>query len=151
MVGPKDSGKTSWIAPLHGIVPVSKIATITREKQFSTQSITDSTQLVFMDEWSTNTLDAETAKKLFQGGFYVASVKHQKPTTTILRCPFYIAAMEVPKFGETNDPAIQRRLAIFETKSLPTPIARANEWLRKNCMQVFHYVSEELKDEPLFR
>ena len=151
VIGPKDSGKTSWVAPLQGIIPVNRIATVTKERQFSTQCINDNTQLIFMDEWSSYSIDAETAKKLFQGGFYVSSVKHQKPTTSILKCPFYITAMEVPSFGEMDDPAIQRRLTIFETKSLDSPIPKANDWLRRHCMQVFHYLSDELKDEPLFR
>jgi hypothetical protein len=85
VVGPKDSGKTSWVAPFQGIIPIRRIATITREKQFSTQCIDEGTQLVFMDEWASDSLDAETAKKLLQGGFYVVSVKHQRPTTSILR------------------------------------------------------------------
>ena len=59
--------------------------------------------------------------------------------------------MEIPHFSETDDPAIQRRLSIFETKSLANPIPKANEWLRKHCMQIFHYLAHELHDEPLFR
>ena len=70
MIGPKDSGKTSWVAPFQGIIPISRIATITRERQFSTQCVNEATQLIFMDEWSTDSLDAETAKKLFQGEYY---------------------------------------------------------------------------------
>lgn len=70
VIGPKDSGKTSWVAPFQGIIPISRIATITRERQFSTQCVNEATQLIFMDEWSTDSLDAETAKKLFQGEYY---------------------------------------------------------------------------------
>lgn len=67
VIGPKDSGKTSWVSPFQGVIPVNRIATITRERQFSTQCVNDATQLIFLDEWSVDSIDAETAKKLFQG------------------------------------------------------------------------------------
>ena len=102
VVGPKDSGKTSWVAPFHGIIPIRRIATITREKQFSAQSIDENTQLIFMDEWTSDSLDAETAKKLLQGGYYVTPIKHKGPNAIIIKCPFFITTMEFPNFGEVN-------------------------------------------------
>ena len=140
VIGPKDSGKTSWVAPFQGIIPLSRIATITREKQFSTQCISDNTQLVFMDEWTSDSLDVETAKKFLQGGLYVASVKHKRPTTSILKCPFFITTQQMPDFGEVDN-----------SRSLEELVARANDWLRKHCMQVFHFVADALVDELLFR
>ena len=77
IVGEKDSGKTSLLAPLQGIIPLAKISTLTREKQFSAQMITKDTELVFIDEWSPQTLDSEAAKKLLQGGYFVTAVKHK--------------------------------------------------------------------------
>ena len=77
IVGDKDSGKTSLLAPLQGIIPISNIATLTREKQFSAQMISQETELVFIDEWSPQTLDAEAAKKLLQGGYFVTAIKHK--------------------------------------------------------------------------
>ena len=77
IVGERDSGKTSLLAPLQGIIPISKIATLTREKQFSTQMVNPETELVFVDEWSPQTLDAEAAKKLLQGGYFVTAIKHK--------------------------------------------------------------------------
>ena len=150
VVGEKDSGKTSLLAPLQGIIPLSRIATLTREKQFSTQMVSQDTELVFVDEWSSASLDAETAKKLLQGGYFVTAIKHKLPTTMVLKCPFLITCMEVPDFGDIDNPAIQRRLAIFHAKPLSKPVSRANQWLRKNCMEVFHYIAEATKDEPLF-
>jgi len=77
IVGEKDSGKTSLLAPLQGIMPIERIATLTKEKQFSAQMISEDTELVFVDEWSPQTLDAEDAKKLLQGGYFVTAVKHK--------------------------------------------------------------------------
>ena len=72
------------------------------------------------------------------------------PSTMVLKCPFMITCMELPDFGEIDNPAVQRRLAIFQAKPLAKPVAKANYWLRKHCMQVFHYIAEETKEEPLF-
>jgi len=58
--------------------------------------------------------------------------------------------MEMPDFGEVDTPAIERRLAVFQAKPLKKPAPKANQWLRSNCMDVFHYVAKQLKDEPLF-
>lgn len=68
----------------------------------------------------------------------------------VLRCPFLLTCNELPDFGTTDNPAVQRRLAIFEVKPLENPVSNANHWLKKHCMEVFHYVAHELKDEILF-
>ena len=47
--GPKDSGKTSWINVLLGILPISQVASVTQEHQFAASMIEESTQLVILD------------------------------------------------------------------------------------------------------
>ena len=57
----------------------------------------------------------------------------------------------MPNFGQgCDDRAIKRRLPVFETVPINNPRNRVSDWLRKNCMTVFHYCAEQLKDEPLF-
>ena len=57
----------------------------------------------------------------------------------------------MPNFGQgPDDRAIKRRLFLFDTVPIPNPRNRVSDWLRKNCMMVFHYCTEQLKDEPLF-
>ena len=56
----------------------------------------------------------------------------------------------MPRFGGVDDEAIRRRLAVFQTDPLPTVKRSTTKWLRKNCMQVFHYCADELKDQDLF-
>ena len=68
VVGPSDSGKTSWFSPFQGVLPVSGIASVTREKHFSAHLIKPSTQVVFTDKWTSDSLCAEDAKKVLQGG-----------------------------------------------------------------------------------
>ena len=52
VVGPRDSGKTSWSAIFHRIIPSQRIATITKENQFSAAMMDEFTQIVLIDEWS---------------------------------------------------------------------------------------------------
>ena len=94
--GPKDSGKTSWINVLLGIIPMSQVASITQERQFAASMIEESTQLVILDEWSENTLQSDMAKSVLQGGFMVKSVKHQAPKCINNTAPFYITTNILP-------------------------------------------------------
>ena len=75
--GPKDSGKTSWINVLLGIIPMTDVASITQERQLAAAMIEEHTQLVVLDEWSEYTLQLDMAKSVLQGGFMVKSVKHK--------------------------------------------------------------------------
>ena len=50
VAGPRDSGKTSWANVFHWIVPPECIASVTNEGQFSAAMITQTTQLVIIDE-----------------------------------------------------------------------------------------------------
>ena len=91
------------------------MASITKEKQFSAAMINDDTQIVLLDEWSENTLQADLAKTVLQGRYMVTAVKHGEARTTINRCPFYITTNQVPKFG-ADDVNVKRRIVVFETK-----------------------------------
>ena len=88
VVGPRDSGKTSWASVLHRIVPKEYIASVTSEHQFSTSMITEATQLVVIDEKSNNTMNADLAKTLLQGGWMVTAVKHGQPSCVNCYSPF---------------------------------------------------------------
>ena len=74
LCGPKDSGKTSWVQVSVGIIPLTNLAAITQEKQFSTAVMNEHIELVFLDEWSENTLQADLAKVVLQGGYMVTCV-----------------------------------------------------------------------------
>ena len=52
VVGPKDSGKTTWASVFLGICPLRFVASITKEKQFLAAMINGDTQIVLLDEWS---------------------------------------------------------------------------------------------------
>ena len=103
---------------LLGVIPLSNVATITQEKQFSAAIMREDTELVFLDEWSENTLQADSAKIVLQGGYMVTCVKHQSPKTLINKAPFYITTNELPNFGSEHD-NVMRRVEVFKTQSLP--------------------------------
>ena len=150
VVVPSDSGKTSWFSPFQGVLPVSGIASVTREKHFSAHLIKPSTQVVFIDEWTSDSLCAEDAKKVLQGGLQILPQKNKEASKCLYKSGFYITTNEMPRFGGVDDEAIRRRLAVFQTDPLPTVQRSTTKWLRKNCMQVFHYCADELKDQDLF-
>lgn len=68
-VGESNSGKSSWAKVFSGILAKSKIATVSKEKVFGLAQINKSTELIFIDEWSNETLSADNAKLLFQGKY----------------------------------------------------------------------------------
>lgn len=67
LIGDSDSGKTSWFCPLEGIIPSPFISYIVPDGRFSAASIDSNTQIIFMDEWTPESLTCEDAKRLLQG------------------------------------------------------------------------------------
>ena len=50
-----------------GIIPSRHIAGVTRNGKFAGPMINQTTQVVFMDEWTNDSLCCEDAKRIFQG------------------------------------------------------------------------------------
>lgn len=141
--GPKDSGKTSWLNVLLGVIPSKRVAAITSEKQFAASMIDENTELVFMDEWSENTLNSDMAKTVLQGGMMVKSIKHQSPSIVDNSSPFYITTNCVPHFG-IEEENVRRRITCFETESLPSTVVGADKWMRKNSMACIRWMASEI-------
>ena len=131
--GPKDSGKTSWINVLLGIIPISQVASITQERQFAVSLIEESTQLVILDELSENTLQSDMAKSVLHRVFMVKYVKHQTSKCINNTAPFYITTNILPNFG-AEDVNVQRKIVCFETTSLQATATNADKWMHSNCM-----------------
>ena len=122
--GETDSGKSTWFSPIMGIIPTDCIAEVTREKQFAIAGHlrNENTEVVFMDEWSIDSLNAEDAKKVLQGGLLMLPRKHRKAEKFAYNSGFYITTNEMPNFGQgPDDRAIKRRLSVFETVPIPNP------------------------------
>ena len=127
---------------LLAVIPLRNVATITQEKQFSAAMMGEDTELVSLDEWSENTLQADLAKIVLQGGYMVTCVKHQSPKTLINKAPFYITTNELPNFGSEHDNVMRR---VFKTQSLPSTLPNVNEWLRRNSMHCIVWAAQEIE------
>ena len=149
VAGPRDSGKTSWSNIFHRIIPDHCIASVTKERQFSSAMITNETQLVIVDEWSTTRMDSDLAKCILQGGWMVTAVKHGVPRTVLNNSPYYITANEVPDFGD-DDENVRRRIQIFNTKSLPYTERGIDKWLHDNAMDCNVWTADQINQYRRF-
>ena len=143
--GPKDSGKTSWACVFHRIIPSDRIASITKEGKFSASMINDATELVIIDDWCGATMQSDLAKTLLQGGWLVTAVKHQQPKCVWNNSPFYITTNHVPDFGEESE-NVERRITVFETKSLATTTPGVDNWIFQNAMDCLVWVANEINE-----
>ena len=86
------SGKTSWVAPILDILDEEEIATCTNEGKFATSMVSESTQLMLLDEWSPDSLQVDEAKRIFQGGLQFIPTKHGSPRRLSYNAGIYITA-----------------------------------------------------------
>ena len=56
-IGPADSGKTSLFSPVFQIVPLNRIARVTKQKNFNKAMIDRYTEVIFLDEAFAGLLD----------------------------------------------------------------------------------------------
>ena len=99
-----------------------------------------------MNGLSVNTLQADLAKTVLQGGYMVTAVKHGKARTIINPCPFYITTNQVPEFG-ADDIKVKRRIVVFETKSLPNTDMKAEDWIRRNAMKYILWTISKIEED----
>ena len=77
--------------------------------------------------------------------------KHKEAGVCVYKSGFFMITNKMPYFGEGPDAeAISTCLAVFDTQPLPQVRRSCTRWMRKNCMTVFHYCADKLKNEPLF-
>ena len=141
VVGPRDSGKTSWSTIFHRIISAHRIATITKENHFSAAMVDEFTQIVLIDEWSGGCMESSLAKTLLQWGWMTTAVKHKQP-----RCffnTFFITANELPDFGAEQENVI-RRVAVYHTNSLPEITLGADKWIHDNAMACVTWIMNEI-------
>jgi hypothetical protein len=143
VAGPRDSGKTSRCNVFHRIIPPECIASVTNEGQFSAAMITETTQMVIIEEWSSNRMQSDLAKTVLQGGWMVTSVKHGPPRCVNNNSPFYITTNNVPDFRK-EDENVKRRIRIFQTTSLPNTIPGIDSWIFDHAMDCIAWTAEEI-------
>ena len=149
-VGEADSGKTSWFAPYEGIISHDNLASVTRDRHFSASMLSAETECLFVDEWPPDSMTADDAKRVLQGGYIAIPQKHKEAVQFVYKSGIYITCNEIPKFTAIDDAAIEARLEIFQAKSLKEKNPTATNWLRQNCMQRFHWAAAKLHNVPLW-
>ena len=122
--GTNNSGKSSWARIFFGLMNMSKIVWVTKEKTFGLSMVDEDTDLIFIDEWSENTLEIVNIKTLFQGGWMVKSVKHQDAQLFDNKTGIYLTFNELPEFG-VEQPNVDRRIFVLHTTELPEPKCEA--------------------------
>lgn len=105
--------------------------------------INDDTELIYVDEWSDDTISADLAKVLLQGGYFPQSVKDQNPKLQNNQAGVFIACNKTPDFGDEQE-NVERRLAFFHTKSLNIKLIEAPQWIEDNAMQCLVWMANLL-------
>ena len=134
VVGKKNCGKTTLVNPLLNLIDEEKVASLTKEAKFATSMITADTQLVFVDEFSEQFLDASQAKMIIQGGRTVTAVKSKTARMMHQTCMFYFTANQLPDWGEEDD-NVKERLMIFKMSQLTKLNKDVAQWLLDNWFE----------------
>ena len=145
LIGDANSGKTSLFHPILGIVHHTNIATITKQRVFNKAMISKSTEVIFIDEASTSTMDIDDWKILTQGGYTACDVKYQTAKSFINRCPMLLTAQTKLQFKPEDQPAMDRRLRNYSFKSLPAPKKSATAWLRRHPMECIVWAAAQAR------
>ena len=107
-----------------GVISSVNIAGVVREGKFAGHLINNDTELVFMDEWTADSLSCEDAKRILQGGSLHIPQKHAEASKIYYSSGFFITTNVLPDFGQERDQnAIQKRLRVFQTRALPKKMA----------------------------
>ena len=98
---------------------INAIASVSREKQFAAHLINEDIEIIFLDEWTSDSLNAEDPKKVLQGGLQILPQKNREACRLYYKSGILITSNELPDFGQGPDGrAISERLAVFEMKPL---------------------------------
>ena len=87
-IGASDSGKTSLFSPVFQIVPLSRIARVTKQKSFNKSMIDSSTEVIFLDEAYNNLLDIDDWKIILSRRFYIPRCKMEEGPGVPLPCKY---------------------------------------------------------------
>ena len=146
-IGATDSGKTSLFSPVFQIVPLSRIARVTKQKSFNKAMIDSSTEVIFLDEAHRELLDIDDWKIICQGGFTSHDAKWKKAEGFHCRASMYITCQQEMDFGEAHNEAMNRRLNKYHFRSLPSVEPQAIKWLREHAMDCIVWAQRMIATE----
>ena len=134
-MGDANSGKTSLFAPIFGIIPSSRIARVTKQRSFNKAMIDEHTEVIFIDEATTNIMDVDDWKLLTQGGWTAIDRKFTTAKGFTNRCPMIITCQKELVFSREDQPAMDARLNTYKFKSLSNPDPKAYKWLKQHPVE----------------
>lgn len=147
-IGSADSGKTSLFSPVFQIIPLSRIARVTKQKSFNKAMIDNLTEVIFLDEAYATLLDIDDWKIICQGGFTSHDAKWKKAQGFHCTATMYITCQVEMDFGAAHNQAMDKRLRKYHFKSLPRVEPEANKWLRKHAMDCIVWAHNIVGDSP---
>ena len=133
-IGATDSGKTSLFSPVFQIVPLSRIARVTKQKSFNKAMIDSSTEVIFLHEAHRELLDIDDWKIICQGRFTSHDAKWKKAEGFHCRASMYITCQQEMDTIKAHNKAMNRRLNKYHFRSLPSVEPQAIKWMREHVM-----------------
>ena len=107
--------------------------------------IKKNTEVIFIDEASSATLDVDDWRIITQGGYTACDVKYRTAKSFYNRCPMFMKAQKKLEFQPEDQPAMDRRIRCYIFKSLPSPEKKAAQWLRKHLMECIAWVASKAR------
>ena len=107
--------------------------------------INKNTEVIFIDEASSATLDVDDWKIITQGGYTACDVKYRTAKSFYNRCPMFMTAQKKLEFQPEDQPAMDRRIRYYMFKSLPSPKKKAAQWLRKHPMECIAWAASKAR------
>ena len=123
-IGSADSGKTSLFSPVFQIVPLSRIARVTKQKNFNKAMIDDLTDVIFLDEAYPGLLDIDDWKIMCQRGFTSHDSKWKKAQGFHCSATMYITCQVEMDFGVDHNDAMEKRLPSTTSRIFPVLIQK---------------------------
>ena len=107
--------------------------------------ISKNTEVIFIDEASSSSLDVDDWKIITQGGYTACDVKYKTAKSFFNRCPMFMTAQKKLEFEPEDQLAMDRRIRYYEFKSLPSPKKKAAQWLRKHPVECIAWAASKAR------
>ena len=143
LIGPSNSGKTSLFMATNNIIDVTKVAKVTKQKEFNKAMINEETELINLDEASVSMMDVDDWKTITQGGWTAHDRKWKSAKGFVNRAPIFITCQKELDFGSQEDnEAMDNRLHKYFFQPLPQVNKTAAKWIRTHPMSCIVWASE---------
>ena len=120
-----------------------QVAVVTKEKVFGMSMLQDDTQILFIDEWTNDTLPSDVVKRLLQGGLFAQAINHKAPKVLTNNAGIYITCNVLADFGDDKQ-NVNCRLATFRTKSLAQKHLEAPQWMKDHAMECVVWMANHM-------